>query len=127
MEQVLSALGRADRVSVVIWLLKHGPARQVEIQKALSEERGVKVNSGALTPILRPLLDAGILERQRPRGPISIRDAPRIATILREAALIAHDRAEAGRSRASADFEDLRDALIRAAPAAGVGRGEEGS
>jgi len=125
-EQVLAALGHADRIGVDLWLLEHGPKRQVEILGAIEKERGQSVNSGAVTFLIKPLLDAGVLQRDRPRGPIAVRDPDRTVAILRAAASIADEHADVGKRRAATDFENLRRALIREAPEEEAGEGTEG-
>lgn len=126
MDKVLSALGHADRLGVVLWLLKNGPARQVEILAALEDERGHSINPGAVTALLKPLLDSGVLHRDRPRAPIAVQDPQRTAAILRAAAFIADEYAEVGKRRATTDFENLRRALIREAPGTAEYEGTDG-
>jgi hypothetical protein len=122
-EKVLSALGHPDRLGIVLWLMEHGPVRQVEILGALEGIRGETVNPGAVTALLKPLFESGILERARPRAPIAVRDPTQTAIVLKAAAAIGGEHADDRKRDADGDFEALRRALIAQAPVARSGSG----
>jgi DNA-binding PadR family transcriptional regulator len=111
-EKLLSALGQRDRLLVVVWLLRTGPMRQVEIQRRLAEHRGKPVNPGEVSALLKPLLDAGIVVRERARSPIAVRDRQQVARLLQAAAALSRAHAEANRASAESDSDELRRALL---------------
>lgn len=111
----MSALGHEDRLGIVLWLLDHGPARQVEILEAVQRDRRRSINPGTITALLKPLLDSGVLVRDRPREPISVSDPERIVELLQSAALVATKQADTGKRRADSRFKTLRRKLVREA------------
>ena len=112
METVLAALGQPDRLGIVLWLIKHDSARQVELLQVLERNRGEAVNAGTVAALIKPLIDAGVLVRDRPRGPLYLRDRARTIQLLQAAAAISGDTADAGKKKADAVFDDLRRALV---------------
>jgi DNA-binding PadR family transcriptional regulator len=113
MEKVLAALAQPDRLGMVLWLIKHGPARQVELLRALETERKALVNPGAVTALLRPLLASGLLVRDRSRGPIYVQDREQTLNLLRAAAVIASKRVDADKAQANDSFDALRRAMFQ--------------
>jgi len=111
-EKLFATLGHRDRLRIVFWLLRHGPARQVEILRRLSDYRGKPVNPGEVSGLIKPLLDAGVLLRARPRGPIEIRDPQQLARLLQTGASLSSALAAAGNEEARRDSDDLRRALL---------------
>lgn len=113
MEAVLAALGQPDRLGIVLWLIEHGPARQVELLQVLERNRNTTVNPGTAATLIRPLIDAGVLVRDRPRGPLYLRDRERTIDVLKAAAAISADSADSGKKRAEAVFDELRRAIVQ--------------
>jgi DNA-binding transcriptional ArsR family regulator len=121
MEKLLSALGHKDRLRIVVWLIEGGAARQVEICQRLASYRKKPVNPGEVSALLRPLLDTGILIRERPRGPIAIRDPQQLVRLLQATAGLSLTHAESGHSHAESDSDELRRALFRQIPESDTG------
>ncbi|HEV3046795.1 MAG TPA: hypothetical protein VGY13_05480 [Solirubrobacteraceae bacterium] len=113
MEKVLAALAQRDRIGIVLWLIEKGPARQAELLKVVQEDRGEEVNPGTMTALLKPLIDSGLLIRDRPRGPIRVRDAAQTIVLLRAAAVINAGQVDADEGDVARDFDKLRRALLR--------------
>jgi DNA-binding PadR family transcriptional regulator len=118
MEKVLAALSQPDRVGIVLWLIKHGPARQIELLELLEAERGGPVNPGTVSALLRPLLESGLLVRDRARGPIYVRDRDRTVELLQAAAAITSTRVDIDKAQAESTFDALRRAIFRVSPGA---------
>ena len=112
--RTLAALGHVERLKIVLWLLEHGSARQVEILKMIEADRKEgSLNPGVAAGLLRPLFDAGIVVRPRARGPISLRDREATIRLLQAASAIASDHAGSAKLDADADVAALRRAVIR--------------
>jgi DNA-binding transcriptional ArsR family regulator len=120
-ERLLAALAHRDRLSIIVWLIEHGPARQVEILEYLAARRGSTLNPGVATILLKPLFEAGVVSRERPRGPIAIRDRERLVQLLQVASAMTVEYASTSREDADEDFEKLRRALLQAVPEADAG------
>lgn len=117
MERVLAALAQRDRIGIVLWLIKNGPARQVELLEVVEADRRGPVNPGTVTALLKPLLEAGLLVRDRPRGPISVKDPAQTMMLLRTAASINVDRVDEDKAHAERGFDSLRRAVVRSSRA----------
>jgi hypothetical protein len=105
----------------VVWLLGHGPARQVEIIERLERRRGRAVNPGTVAALVKPLLDVGILVRDRPRGPIAIRDRQQLAKLLQASMALTGGNGELDRAETERDSDELRRALVQVLPKAHEG------
>jgi hypothetical protein len=113
-EKLLSALGHKDRLRIVVHLLSVRAARQVEICRYLADHRGKPVNSGEVSALLKPLLDNGILARERARDPIEIRDRDQLVRLLHAAAALSSDHAATVGAEAGRNTNELRRALLHA-------------
>jgi hypothetical protein len=124
-ERLLSALGQKDRLRIVLWLIEGGPARQVEICQRLAIHRNRPVNPGEVSALLKPLLESGILvrERERPRGPIDIRDRQQLVRLLQTAAELSLGHAQSSHSDAENDSDELRRAILHQIPGSNTGSG----
>ncbi len=118
MERLLAALGQKDRLRIVVRLLSDGPARQVELQAYLADQRGTPVNPGEVSALVKPLLEAGILRRERARGPIEVADREQLARLLTTAHAMAEAISGARDTDIMRDFDRLRRAIIQPLPAA---------
>jgi DNA-binding HxlR family transcriptional regulator len=121
MEELLAALGHRGRLTVVMFLLAHGPARQVEIRNRLEQLWGHSVNPGTVTALLKPLFEHGVVIRQGSRGPssrapIEIRDPQRVTALLQVAAAMSDEHANRDRAVTGRDVDGLRRALFRTLP-----------
>jgi DNA-binding transcriptional ArsR family regulator len=68
MDRLLTALSETDRLWVLRRLLE-GPLSQAGLARELAERRGVlAVNPGSMHRLVRPLFDAGLVERPGARG-----------------------------------------------------------
>jgi hypothetical protein len=103
MDDLFSALGHPVRLWIVLHLLKHGPARQVDLARALAKSGLVpgRVNEGATSQYLRPLISAGLVVRDRPRAPLRLQYESQMVRLLTTASALrvattsdSHDKAD---------------------------------
>jgi hypothetical protein len=106
---------------IVLWLIEDGAARQVEICERLALHRKKPVNPGEVSALLKPLLDSGILVRERPRGPIEIGDRQQLVRLLQTAAGLSLAHAQSTHSDAESDSDELRRALLHQIPGSNTG------
>jgi hypothetical protein len=121
METLLAALAHRERLRVVIWLIAHGPARQVEILRYLETHRHVPVNPGEVSALLKPLFAANVLRRSGARGPIEITEADELVRLLQVVASLSVTLSEAAPQSAKESSDELRRAILRELPVADAG------
>jgi DNA-binding MarR family transcriptional regulator len=107
MDQVLAALGNADRISIIEVLLARGPQSQVQLCAVLGEE------VGTMSKRIHVLLAAGIVARDRPRGDCYLPDPDATRRLLQSAALLELAIAEARAAKARDAAERLRRLHLR--------------
>lgn len=119
MERLLSALANPTRLQILVWLLRDGPMRQVEIVSRLAILRSVEVNPGEVSALLKPLLDQRVIQRERgrPRAPLEVRDREHLSRLLQAAAALELHTAETGLVAARDQSDELRRALLQELPA----------
>jgi hypothetical protein len=90
MEKIFRTLGHPLRLWIVMHLAANGPTAQVAIGTALKESEipGGDISPGALTNLMRPLLEAGVLARDRPRGPLYLQHDEQIRRLLATASAL---------------------------------------
>jgi len=118
MDKIFHALGHPIRLWVMTYLAANGPSRQVDILNALraSDSEAAKVSAGAMTQLLRPLLDAGLVARDRPRGPLSLVQGEQIGRLLTTASALAVATATDSSEDAHRRHSELMRAIASAVP-----------
>lgn len=119
MDKLLGALADRDRLRILMWILQGGPKRQVDIGVQLSAERGVEVNPGTVSALVKPLIAERVLVRSGKRGPLEIRDRTQLVRFLQAAAAMSKDSAHEDQADADELFDQLRRAVLRELSEAG--------
>lgn len=91
MEKIFDALGHEARLWLVVYLLDHGPTKQVDLGRAL-EGAGIlgrKVGSGDMHQFLQPLVAAGLVDRDRARGPLYVTETLQVQRMIATASALA--------------------------------------
>jgi DNA-binding transcriptional ArsR family regulator len=115
MESLLAALGHRDRLRILLWLVS-GPMRQVELVRRLETQRRRVVNPGEVSALLKPLFAAGMLTRDRPRGPIAVVQREQLVRLLQSAAALSLAQAESEHAEVANDSAELRRAVLQQLP-----------
>ncbi|MFZ1924869.1 MAG: hypothetical protein WAU42_01880 [Solirubrobacteraceae bacterium] len=120
MEEIFAALAHSTRLWLVLYLMEHGPTRQVELGRAL-ERAGIlerSVGSGEMSQLVRPLLAAGLVVRDRPRGPLYLTKSQQIQRLITTASAIS----VAATSDSNDEAKQRHAQLMRGVAGAVVGR-----
>ena len=91
MEKIFRALGHPLRLWVVMHLAANGPTAQADLGTSLKESKipGGDISPGALSNLMRPLLETGMVARDRPRGPLYLVHDEQIRRLLTTASALA--------------------------------------
>jgi hypothetical protein len=91
MEKIFAALGHEARLWLVLYLVEHGPTKQVDLGRALENAGmlGRKVGSGDMTQFLQPVIAAGLVNRDRARGPLYVTETQQIQRMIATASALA--------------------------------------
>src|SRR5689334_19481997 len=73
------------RRAQVIRRLLQAPATQEELRAWLQAESGRQVNAGTMTSLVRPLIQARVILRASPRGPLRVTHEEPVRQLLRAA------------------------------------------
>lgn len=124
MEKIFAALGHSTRLWIVVYLAANGPMRQVDLLKALGQSSVTagEMSAGSLTHLMRPLFDAGLVARDRPRGPLRLVHDEQTRRLLATASALA----VAATSESSTEAQRRHAALMRAISSAVESRAEPG-
>jgi hypothetical protein len=108
MEKVFSALSNADRLWVVMYLAAEGPQRQKDLIAALHDADPTRRarNGGSMSNLVTPLVDAGILRRDGPKGELRLANPEQVRRLL--ALTSAISTATAAESSQRADEQHAR-------------------
>lgn len=119
-EEIFSLLGHSARLWIVLYILDHGPTRQVELGQALEDAKVLgqrNVGSGEVSQLVRPLLAAGLLRRDRPRGPIRLANAQQIRHLISIASAVSVAVADDSSEEAGKRHSELMRRMAAGAPA----------
>jgi hypothetical protein len=116
MDKIFDALGHPLRLWILKYLASNGPTRQTDLAKAIAASGlGPSVaNDGATSHLVRPLIEARLVMRDRARGPLRLRYEEQTARLLAIASALAVAIASDSRDAADASHSELIRGLTTA-------------
>jgi DNA-binding transcriptional ArsR family regulator len=85
MDELLRAIADSRRIEILVILLRE-PMTQARLADALSTREERRLNPGTVSAAIQPLLRAGLIHRDRPRGPLFVPHAAHVRNLLQTAA-----------------------------------------
>ncbi len=115
MEKLFSALAHADRLWVVIYLAAEGPQRQKDLIAALhgTDPTRRPIGSGAMSNLVRPLVDAGVLRRDGRNGELRLANPEQVGRLLTLASSLSVARTGESSRKADEQHAHLMRAVTR--------------